>query len=606
MVFSVMDKKHKKLLSIASTILATLFIIAGTIVVVLYARGYRFDQDMGVIDRTGVLNIESDPYRTTIQIDGKEVGKTPKSINSLKEGTYSISITKDGYTPWSKNVKVIAEKSTPIYPHLFLLEPQLEDVFKLDNQIVDLLHPDRTDYIFIVTRKDIPGAPEIIQSNPEGETTAVPSSDPQPQPTATPEGLQTYRIWRYETNPSFWGTSQNPKLIYEKDLTGVEQFDLLPSPNGEYAVLTVSSAPISEVVGGETAAPEPTVPETEVLLIDTSVQNDLARTLDLNGFLPQYEMSWSADNQFLLLESDTEIVSVEIANNRKYLLKKLADELVWSTTPDGNFYYIDSEVDEDGNKYMKIMETALTGSSPSVLVDRIYYQDSNEFLPDEETLLNYTEPRVFSNSPATSQFAGEITQFWVEDNVEKIIINTEFAMYMYDMTTNMYTLVNSTPGVYYGISPDSEKFLFTHDEHIHVYIFDKEEADHTTILGNHLVLSDITMSDSIKNSPDTITPNDNEGDESSNNGTDVSDADSTIETVTPKVRNSMLQWQNSSRQIFFTTEDRLYSIEIDGENMFDLLDADMNFFVKDTSGDHIFLLDLDSTPNKIFRATLSR
>ena len=54
----------------------------------------------------GSLNVESTPIGATIYIDGKEVGKTPKSINEILVGQHEVRLAKDGYFAYKETVVV--------------------------------------------------------------------------------------------------------------------------------------------------------------------------------------------------------------------------------------------------------------------------------------------------------------------------------------------------------------------------------------------------------------------------------------------------------------------------------------------------------------------
>ena len=62
----------------------------------------------------GSLNVESTPIGATIYIDGKEVGKTPKSINEILIGQHEIKLTKDGYVEHSELVTIAKNKREQI------------------------------------------------------------------------------------------------------------------------------------------------------------------------------------------------------------------------------------------------------------------------------------------------------------------------------------------------------------------------------------------------------------------------------------------------------------------------------------------------------------
>ena len=54
----------------------------------------------------GSLNVASSPGMATIFLDGKDMGKTPKSFNEVLVGQHNIQITKDGYTTHQETVVV--------------------------------------------------------------------------------------------------------------------------------------------------------------------------------------------------------------------------------------------------------------------------------------------------------------------------------------------------------------------------------------------------------------------------------------------------------------------------------------------------------------------
>ena len=62
----------------------------------------------------GSLNVESNPNLATLYIDGKEIGKTPKSINEILVGSYEIKLTKDGYVDHTETIVINKGKRTQI------------------------------------------------------------------------------------------------------------------------------------------------------------------------------------------------------------------------------------------------------------------------------------------------------------------------------------------------------------------------------------------------------------------------------------------------------------------------------------------------------------
>ena len=86
-------------------IASTLAFVIIAPVVVLYAMGYRspFWVESQLV---GVLQIEAIPPSVQISVDEKARGASPRFISNLKPGNIVVSLTKEGYQPWSKNLLV--------------------------------------------------------------------------------------------------------------------------------------------------------------------------------------------------------------------------------------------------------------------------------------------------------------------------------------------------------------------------------------------------------------------------------------------------------------------------------------------------------------------
>lgn len=52
------------------------------------------------------LALDSDPSGATVQLDGRDAGQTPTSIDDLPAGQHELALALDGYTPWSGAVEL--------------------------------------------------------------------------------------------------------------------------------------------------------------------------------------------------------------------------------------------------------------------------------------------------------------------------------------------------------------------------------------------------------------------------------------------------------------------------------------------------------------------
>lgn len=85
-----------------------------TPILVLYARGYKFDFASKKLLKTGSLVAETEPAKAHVELNGKPLpnGQTPATIRFLLPGDYEVAIKKDGYQTWSKRLSVKSQLVT--------------------------------------------------------------------------------------------------------------------------------------------------------------------------------------------------------------------------------------------------------------------------------------------------------------------------------------------------------------------------------------------------------------------------------------------------------------------------------------------------------------
>src|SRR5438132_375552 len=113
---------------IITTILIFIFISIGTVLAILYARGYRLGQNgKNIIAGTGLVVFTSSPSGARVSINGHFTTATDNTLN-LAPGEYDITIQKDGYFDWKKHIIVKNEVVTEANAALFPIAPKLESV----------------------------------------------------------------------------------------------------------------------------------------------------------------------------------------------------------------------------------------------------------------------------------------------------------------------------------------------------------------------------------------------------------------------------------------------------------------------------------------------
>ena len=94
----------RKILLLTSVLI--FFVLAP--IIILYAMGYRSGLLNSSNPSVGVLLVETTPRRAQININGDTKGDTPRAITNISPGEISLSLQKEGYLPWQKNISIIA------------------------------------------------------------------------------------------------------------------------------------------------------------------------------------------------------------------------------------------------------------------------------------------------------------------------------------------------------------------------------------------------------------------------------------------------------------------------------------------------------------------
>jgi len=115
----------KKLLGIG---LFLVLALTTTACLILFARGYRINFKERSLEATGIVIIKSKPSDAQVSINNESKGTTDLDITNLKPGKYTIKITKEGFSSWSKEVEVIKEGVNLIEASLFPISPNLSSL----------------------------------------------------------------------------------------------------------------------------------------------------------------------------------------------------------------------------------------------------------------------------------------------------------------------------------------------------------------------------------------------------------------------------------------------------------------------------------------------
>ena len=430
-------KKSQQFFTAITSIIATFTVYSVSLLIFLYVQGWRIDFRDQSFKQVGVLTVESSPSAATIYVNGENKGRTNKST-TLDVGSYNITVSKDGYFDWNKEVTIYEEKSTPVYPYLIKNKFESEEIYKSDLTLEKYWSDIHKNHLIMLLKNE-----------------------------------NYYTLVHYDINSGFWSLNSTPTTILTINSTEEEQIadiDLLLSPSGQKAVL--------EIITPESSS-KYIIPTTRA----SSFSSILETPLNLDQF-PNYNISWSEDENYLILDSDTEVLSYDINKDVKNLILKKSNPLdVWSTDKDGLLYIFKNVEYEDKNvsKYT-LYQYNIDGSGETEVIDAVYFQNNPEYI--ENFRENDFDFSFFTNSPDCTQTIGKITDFAVRNEVQGLYIKTTESTYWYDITTGKYITIYPYPSDLVEFSLDGYKILLKTPSEYIVFIFDKEEGDHTVSIGS--------------------------------------------------------------------------------------------------------------------------
>lgn len=437
------------------TAFATLILLAAaTLTAIFYVKGYRVDPDGGV-KKTGVISINSSPIRATIRVDGEKIGKSPKTLATVEPGTYTVTISREGYGTWEKEITVVEGKATPIHAFLFKDNAEATEVLTLEEEIAMTITDQQKENIFIMTEKDI-------------TETLEPGTPAQ----------KSVSVWQFKTSPFIWENANNPDLIFEETFPSTTALKIDPAPDGTYLLLTTTDA--QEAVSYSLIDPY------------TVILNAPALPESLQDLIVSLE--WNQDSDSLIVETEEFLIELHVPNFAQDILLPKNDTIEqWSTDLRGNFYYTtlvtpEVELDQEGEEttqegpYYTIRRSANTDQE---VIKKIHFIDTNQYIKDVDDPNLY---KPFTMSTESARFAGEIVDFYVDTTANTIILKTDFALYHYNIETQKFTLISADEeAVFYAIDEDKERLIYTDSTGIYVFTFDKEEADYITKIGSKKV-----------------------------------------------------------------------------------------------------------------------
>ena len=105
--------------------LVAIFLVVAPLIV-LHAKGYRFDFQRGVFVHSGTVSLKNNPQNVSIYVDGKIESSSINRINSSSNITglipksYNLEVKANGYQDWSKKIDVHSGLATEFWNILLI------------------------------------------------------------------------------------------------------------------------------------------------------------------------------------------------------------------------------------------------------------------------------------------------------------------------------------------------------------------------------------------------------------------------------------------------------------------------------------------------------
>ncbi len=163
--------KKRNLITLASLAL----VLALTLAVGFFVRGYRLDISNKTLRPTGILSATSTPEGAQVWVNGKLKTATDQTI-TLSPGQYQVEIKKPGFTTWKKEITIKKEVVAETSARLFPIAPDLK-ALSFTGADKPEISPDNTKLVYFVTSEEEGELDEAFlttEENSEATTGALP------------------------------------------------------------------------------------------------------------------------------------------------------------------------------------------------------------------------------------------------------------------------------------------------------------------------------------------------------------------------------------------------------------------------------------------------
>lgn len=143
-------KKKQSLKVIISEAIMVLAVIIMVAVLALIVSGYWLGSDFKV-ERQGMIQVSSIPTGADLDIDGQSSWlQRTNTSKVLSSGSHSVTVSKEGYDTWSKEVNIAEGLLYRLhYPRLFLQDREIEKALDISGSLQATVSPNREKLLLI-------------------------------------------------------------------------------------------------------------------------------------------------------------------------------------------------------------------------------------------------------------------------------------------------------------------------------------------------------------------------------------------------------------------------------------------------------------------------
>lgn len=101
---------YRRAIEILTYLIGATVIVLGTVLLVAYGNGYSYDLRTGRLVYRGLVLLDSKPGNAVITVNGKVIKNKTPFRQSYERGSYSFTLSREGYREWRKTLEVVPSR----------------------------------------------------------------------------------------------------------------------------------------------------------------------------------------------------------------------------------------------------------------------------------------------------------------------------------------------------------------------------------------------------------------------------------------------------------------------------------------------------------------